>query len=253
MSDYGRMARYYDAMYERLVDYDGDVRFLEAAFRKFRARPKSILDLGCGTGNHDVRLAKRGYEITGLDLSREQLAIARRKARRSKLAIDFRHGDMADFDLGRTFDAAICMFGAFGYLREEDRVLSCFASLGKHLRRRGMLVYEFWSATGVRPSPHRGWLLTEGRTTIARLDESRYAAETNELSMTFRTFVIRGDRLVDDFVETHVVKTYLVSEMRRLLNRGGFDLVGAYDGTASKGFDAVKPSSFRVMGVARRR
>ena len=60
---YGRrFAKYYDEIYHELVDYEGDVEFLERVFRRFRGKPKTILDLRCGTGNHDFPLARRGYE-----------------------------------------------------------------------------------------------------------------------------------------------------------------------------------------------
>ena len=79
-ASYGRFARYYDRIYDGIVDYEGDVDFLERAFLRFRRKPRTILDLGCGTGNHDLPLARRGYEVTGLDRSQAMLVQARKKA-----------------------------------------------------------------------------------------------------------------------------------------------------------------------------
>ncbi len=252
---YGRFARYYDFIYDRLVNYRGDVAFLGAIFRKFsKERPRDLLDLGCGTGNHAVLLARRGYQVTGLDVSPAQLGIARRKARAMGLPVRFVRGDMASFDLGATFDAAICMFGGFGYLIRDRDVLSCFRSVLRHLRPRGLFVFEFWQSSGTMPSPHKSWLQLRGpEYELIRLDESRFDPRTRLLPGEFRFFVIRGGRVVDRFTEAHPMRTYTVAEMRRLLARGGFDLVGAYGVTnREKGFRRPRRNDFRVMAVARR-
>src|SRR5437899_3772383 len=77
---YGRrFAKYYDEIYHELVDYEGDVEFLERVFRRFRGKPKTILDLVCRIGIENIKLARRGYEVTGVDQSREMLALARKK------------------------------------------------------------------------------------------------------------------------------------------------------------------------------
>ena len=146
---YGRFATYYDFIYHGLVNYQGDVNFLEAIFRReLRTPPRDILDLGCGTGNHDLALAKRGYQVTGLDRSSSQLSIARRKARAARVRVRFVRGDMRAFDLARTFDSAVCMFGAFGYLTQKSDAVRCLKAVHRHLRVGGLFVYEFWHTAG---------------------------------------------------------------------------------------------------------
>lgn len=253
---YERSARYYDFIYHDLVDYEGDVEYLEAIFRKFLGRrPSTVLDLGCGTGNHDLLLARRGYEVTGLELSREQLTIARRKAKAVGLRIRFVQGDMRSFEFGRTFDAALCMFGGFGHLLDAEDVLSCLASLRRNLRPDGIFIFEFWHALGVRPSPHQTWLHKVGPDVeIVRLSESRFDGRTRLLPIEFRYFAFRDGRVLDRFDETITVRTYTVAGMRRLLRRGGFDLQGSYAATnLKKGFRPVQKDTFRIVAVARPR
>src|SRR2546421_4292571 len=91
---YHRFARYYDLIYHGLVNYEGDVDFLESVFRRFHIAPKRVLDLGCGTGNHDLPLARRGYRVTGIDQSREMLALARKKAVAYRVRPRFVRADM---------------------------------------------------------------------------------------------------------------------------------------------------------------
>lgn len=253
-SSYGRFAAYYDFIYHDLVDYEGDVDFLERVFRRrMRAMPRSILDMGCGTGNHDLPLATRGYEVTGLDLSSDQLTVARRKADAAGLAVRFVRGDMRSFDLGRPFDAAVCMFGAFGYLTRISDVVRCLGSVRRHLRADGLFVFEFWHTPAVRP--RQDWFRKMGpEFELVRLAEGEFDVPRHLLSIRFRFFVFRARQVVDRFDETHTIRTYTVPEMRRWLQRGGFDLLGAYAATPQKkGFRQPTSSTFRIMAVARPR
>ncbi len=180
---YGRFARYYDFIYHDIVDYDGDVAFLEAVFRRWsREEPRALLDLGCGTGNHDLPLARRGHPVTGLDLSPSQLAVARAKAKRARLPVRFVQGDMRSFDLGEAYDAAVCMFGAFGHLLEPSDVVRCLRSLRRHLIPGGLFVFEFWQSSAARPAGFQGWFHKVGPDfELVRLSESRYDPRTRRM------------------------------------------------------------------------
>ncbi len=252
---YGGFATYYDFIYESIVDYDADVRYLETIFRRFlRTPPRSILDLACGTGTHALRLARQGHEVVGVDLSREQLAIARRKSRKDRAPIRFVRGDMRSFDLGRTFDAAICMFGAFGYLLQTRDVLRCLRSVRRHLEPDGLFAFEFWQSSAAKPPPHQSWFHKAGPDfELVRLAEARYDRRTRLLPVEFRFFVFKGRRVLDHFNETHTIRTYLVPEVRRLLRRAGFDLEGAFavESGLRKGFAPPKKDTFRIFAVCR--
>src|SRR5439155_176630 len=82
-----------------------------------------ILDVACGSGRHTIGLAKRGYRMTGFDLSRALLAEARKSARLAQVKPTFVEGDMRRLRFTNAFDAAISMFTSFGYFDgpEEDR------------------------------------------------------------------------------------------------------------------------------------
>lgn len=81
----------------------------------------SILDVGCGTGRHSIELAKRGYAVTGLDLSLEMLARAADAARGAGVSVDWIRSDAARFSLPAKYDGAICLCeGAFGLLGQGD-------------------------------------------------------------------------------------------------------------------------------------
>src|SRR5438046_6137479 len=252
---YCRFARYYVLIYHRLGDYEGDVEFLEKVFRRFRLEPKTILDLGCGTGNHDLPLARRGYRVTGIDRSPEMLSLARKKAAALRVRPRFVRADMRSFRLSRAFDAAVCMFGAFGYLLTERDALQSLRSLRRHLEPNGFFVFEFWHGPAARPAPFQSCThVREQGIEIVRLEESRFDPRTGRLPVEFRFFVFGGGRLLDRFDELHTIQTYTVPVIRNLLGRGGFDLLGTFAATnVKKGFRPVTQNTFRIMAVARAR
>ncbi|MDX9856525.1 MAG: methyltransferase domain-containing protein [candidate division Zixibacteria bacterium] len=92
-----------------------------------------LLDVGCGVGRHAIELARRGYDVTGIDISSGMLAQAREAARRAGVTVEWVQADATSFMSGRRFDGAICLCeGAFGLLGAEHdpydqgmRILHC--------------------------------------------------------------------------------------------------------------------------------
>jgi cyclopropane fatty-acyl-phospholipid synthase-like methyltransferase len=80
-----------------------------------------ILDVGCGTGRHSVELAKRGYKVTGVDISSGMLSEAKKAASKAGIKVEWIHADASKFTSPGSFDAAICLCeGAFGLLGKDD-------------------------------------------------------------------------------------------------------------------------------------
>lgn len=252
---YRRFAEVYDLLYHGFVDYEGDVSFLQRIFRRYmHRRPRSLLDLGCGTGNHALPFLRRGFEVTGLDESARMLAVARRKARAERLPLRLVQGDMRAFRLGRAFDVAVSMFGAFGYVLPDRDVLGCLRSVRRHLAPDGLFVFEYWQTSGVRPGI-QSWMHRKGKDReVLRLSEGQFDSKRSQLEMDFRFFVFRDGRVLDRFNERHVVRTYARPEMGRLVRRTGFDRLAEFAVTpGQKDFRRATPKTFRIMLIARPR
>ena len=114
----------YDLLYEE-KDYLAECDLLESLFQTYGVGPiNRIIDLGCGTGNHAIPLASRGYQLTGVDRSVNMLSQAEKKARASSGSgnVSFECGDVCTVDLGQTFDASIMMFAVLGYQLQNTEV-----------------------------------------------------------------------------------------------------------------------------------
>ena len=114
----------------------------------------SVLDVGCGTGRHSIELAKRGYAVTGLDLSSEMLARAASAAKAADVRVDWIHSDATRFSFPRSFDAAICLCeGAFGLLGQGDdpidQPLSILCNVSRSLKPQAKAVFTVLNAAAM--------------------------------------------------------------------------------------------------------
>lgn len=114
---YTKLAKYYDYLVPSTTEKECD--FLDKVFNKFGGgQIKKILDLGCGTGRHASLLQKMGYKITGIDLSKVMLKIAKEKSPNSSfIKMDF---CFPTFEK-KYFDASICMWSTIGYIPDKDK------------------------------------------------------------------------------------------------------------------------------------
>lgn len=109
-----------------------------------------ILDLGCGRGRHAINLNKKGYQVTGIDLSEQAIATAREKA--EKLALDnirFEVRDMRD-PLPEKFDAVVNLFTTFGYFKSDEENVSVLQSVKQMLKPGGIFVLDYLNAELVK-------------------------------------------------------------------------------------------------------
>jgi SAM-dependent methyltransferase len=116
----------------------------EALHDLFRRRGPvgRILDVACGTFSIDLGLIRRGYAVVGRDLSTDMIRRARRRLRETGLQADVALGDMRDLQLGRAFDALLCLGTAFNYLASPLEFRRAFRTFRRHLEPGGLLVLD---------------------------------------------------------------------------------------------------------------
>lgn len=134
----GQIAARYDAWYsEKLGNFVDQVE-TDAALDLFYPRPgMTLLDAGCGTGNFSIKLARRGCQVMGIDISPDMLSIARHKAEQEHLPIEFLEMDLYDLHFAdHSFDGVFTM-AAWEFIKEEEKA---FAELHRVLKPGGKLL-----------------------------------------------------------------------------------------------------------------
>jgi SAM-dependent methyltransferase len=189
-----------------------------------------VLDVACGHGRHSLELARRGFRVTGVDLSPRSLEFAREAAERESLDVEFVRRDARELDFDAEFDAAINLFSSvIGYFQDDadnqevlNRIARGLAPGGKFLidtvngfalgRRYQDTIWNDLESGGVML--HRGSFdLLTGR---------------NEVVWTF----VREDGSRSEL--RHSLRVYVPHELVRMLEVAGFTVVGSWGGFDGK-------------------
>jgi SAM-dependent methyltransferase len=224
---FSRSARIYDAIYASIRDYPREAAELDRLIQERRPGARTLLDVACGTGAHLEHLS--AYEAEGLDLEREMLAVARERLP----AVTFHEADMASFDLGKRFDAVVCMFSSIGYVRTEEQLRSAIASMGRHLEPGGVLVVEPWLSPEVWMDRHVGAVFVdEPELKIARMNVSQ--REDSVSIVEFEYLVGTPDR-VEHFTERHELGLFTVDQHLEAFRAAGLDADHDPEGPMGRG------------------
>ena len=235
-------------------DYAAECDLIERLFQTYSDGPiRSILDLGCGTGNHAIPLAQRGYRVVGVDCSESMLAHARRKAAGLSDGSDvaFHQGDICSVDLQRRFDTALMMFAVLGYQLENADVLSALRTAHQHLRPGGLLIFDVWYGPAVlhqRPSQRIKVIPTsEGK--ILRVVSGELDIRRHVCTVHFHVWRLEGEQVVAETEESHAMRYFFPRELDLFLECSEFALVrlGAFP-EFNRDSDET---TWNVLGVAR--
>lgn len=155
------MKQWYEALFENYgKKYDnesyaqgtiGECDFIEKEINFNKSL--RILDIGCGTGRHSIELTKRGYNLTGIDLSESQLERAREKSSALNLQINFQKHDARNLPFENEFDLAIMLCeGAFSLMETDEMNYEILKNAANSLKSKGKLI--FTTLNGLFPLFH---------------------------------------------------------------------------------------------------
>jgi SAM-dependent methyltransferase len=218
-------------LYEIAFDMNrkGEVDFLVHCFKRFARRPvRRVLDIACGTGPHLVRLAERGYQMVGLDLSPRNIDFLGERLAAKGLHGDLVVGDMTDFRLARPVDAALCMQDSQGHLLTNAQLLAHLRSVARNLRRGGLYIFDRYMASSwTNPARSWSWSRRRGglivRASFSALNDVDPVSQVFKEHMTLEA-VENGARRV--YRQTHRSRMVFPQELRSLVElAGGFEFV----------------------------
>jgi SAM-dependent methyltransferase len=114
-----------------------------------------VLDVCCGAGRHSIELARRGYDVTGIDLSPYLISEAKRALKKSdekNLKAQFHIKDMRDFSFGNSFDIVLNIFSSFGYFEKDKDNFKVFDNVSASLKKGGYFIFDFLNESYIKKS-----------------------------------------------------------------------------------------------------
>jgi len=224
---FSRSARLYDAVYASIRDYPREAAELDRLIQERRPGARTLLDIACGTGAHLEHLT--GYEVEGLDLDPEMLGVARERLPN----VPLHEGDMADFELGKRFDAVVCMFSSIGYVRTEERLRSAVASMARHLEPGGVLVVEPWLSPEVWVDRHVGAVFVDQpELKIARMNVGE---REGNLSIFEFEYLVGTPNGLERFNERHELGLFTVEQYLEAFRAAGLEVDHDPEGPMGRG------------------
>ncbi len=232
MNQYSSLAPVYDKLNSQF-NYKAVADYIEKQFGEFsKIKTESVLDLACGTGNVTVELARRGYDMTGIDLSEEMLCIARDKCDSER----FRHGvllvrqNMADFELYGTVNGVVCCLDSLNYLLTTDELKRTFLHVYNYLDEGGVFVFDM-------NTPYKfeniyadnSYILEDEGVFCAWQNE--YSEKTKKCRFYLSVFEEAPNGQWERFDEIQTERCYSMRTVKKLLSECGFELCSLHSDT----------------------
>jgi SAM-dependent methyltransferase len=215
----------YDLLYAD-KNYEAECDLIETVFERYAQGPiETVLDLGCGTGNHTIPLARRGYKVTGIDRSSEMLEHAHEKLLTDQETVInppiFMQSDLCSLNLNQRFDAVLMMFAVLGYQLTNDEVLAALNSVRRHLKPGGLFIFDVWygpAVLNVRPSDRVKVIhMTTGK--LIRLASSALDTHKHLCEVHFTVLLINGKQLESEINEVHKMRFFFPQELALFLKQ----------------------------------
>ena len=209
----------------------------------------TILDLGCGTGTLTELLAKRGYDMIGIDNAQEMLQIAMDKRERSGLDILYLLQDMRSFELYGAVGAVISVCDSVNYLLEDEDVVQTFRLVNNYLLPEGIFIFDFNTVYKYEVVIGDA-TIAENREKCSFIWDNYYheKEQINEYDLTVFVQESEGENIYRRFQETHYQRGYCLKQMKEYLLKAGLMFVEAVDADTH---GEITDTSERIYVVAR--
>ncbi|HRE31755.1 MAG TPA: class I SAM-dependent methyltransferase [Candidatus Berkiella sp.] len=218
MSIFADYSKYYDLLYQDKDYYS----FIDKLLQAHAVQSKSLIELGSGTGKHACLLAKKGYQVVGIDQSHTMLEMAGQLlAQETEAAKQIRlfEGDVRTFEIQEQFDAAISLFHVLSYQTANQDVEKMFKTVKKHVKPGGVFIFDCWYGPAVlsqKPVVRHKRLendaLVVERVAVPTIDEN-----ANTVNVHYHLFVQeKPEQTFQKMEEDHLMRYYFLPELEQL-------------------------------------
>lgn len=240
---YHDFSNYY--MYTLGNDTEKEAEFLNRIFKKYlKKETGNVLDLCCGVGRHAYILAQKGYNVTGIDFSRDQIENA--KKIHNHALINYEVMDVRNINLPQKYDMSYCMWTTYNYLSQEKDFKKFILSNYNHQNKGDILVLD--SKNIPRLEPHRLYnRVTEDKNFRMEILINKYV--TDNIQNSQYLLFINDNKKKKFFLDEELVRFYTIEELNNLM-KGYYELADMYGDFDMNKYD--EKTSNRFITIFRR-
>ncbi len=216
---------------------------IEFILEELKLKPESqILDVGCGTGRHSIELAKKGFKVTGIDISSGMLTEAKKAAKKAAVTVTWIQADAANFKPEREFDAALCLCeGAFGLLSSTDKPIEHDLAILRNIN------------AALRPSAKIILTAPNGFEKIRKYSQKDVENGKFDPLTTVENFIMECETPSGTKRVTVRERGYIPTELILLFSQAGFKVEHIWGGTAGNWRQQqINMDEIEIMTVARK-
>lgn len=136
-------SKIYDVLYSK-KNYKLEVIYIINLLKKFNIKNNKILDLGCGSGKHLSYFIKKKYKVTGVEKNQNMIDQAHKNIKKNII-----RSNIENLKLKKKYDIILCLFNVIGYFNSETSINSFFKTVGLHLKKNGVFIFDFWFSQAV--------------------------------------------------------------------------------------------------------
>jgi 2-polyprenyl-3-methyl-5-hydroxy-6-metoxy-1,4-benzoquinol methylase len=210
--------------------------------RTIRLTPRAtVLDMACGAGRHSILLAKEGFDVTAVDLSRNLLNVARQAALDAGVKVNFLRSDLRNFSIDISFDLIVNLFTSFGYFEEDEENFKIFKNVYHHLKSTSYFVLDYLNRHYVEKNLVRR--------SVDKIPGGEIIQERsiNE-KRVIKKIIIRKNGEERHYRES--VRMYTPNYLTREMKKIGFDIIKSFGDFNGNAFDIE--SSPRIIIIAKK-
>lgn len=241
---YSVFAKYYDSL-TRNVDYSGRADYLCRILRHLDHPAGLTIDLACGTGNFTLELAKRGFDVYGLDSSPEMLSAAQQKASAKGRSILYVCQKMQEMDLYGTVDTAVCVLDSVNHIPSAADLQEAFHRVALFLNPGGYFIFDANTLYKHR-NVLAGNIFLYDMEDVYCVWQNHCEPKTARVSISL-DFFERNGKIYTRSSEHFYEYAYSAEKLQTMLAKAGLRTEGIWaDGT----FDAPEPHTERMIFAA---
>ena len=240
----------YDLLYKG-KDYKKEFNFIKKIIKKNQNKPKTLLDLGCGTGNYSNLMTKLNLNVTGIDISKSMLKIAKSRYKKNKNLI-FKKSNILKMNLKKKYDVVSALFHILSYQTSNKKINKFFKNSGKHLNKNGIFIFDFWYKEGVfnLQQPLRTRRVENKYFKVNRITNSKWYKKKNLIEDVHNLIVLnKKNKLIRSFQETHPMKYFNLNTVKSFLKKNKFKFVKSLDLNTNK---QLSKKSWGALVVAKK-